>query len=406
MRLLIATALTLLSLAPAPAHATTGRWTGTWATAMQRPFPGAYNPNWSETGFENQSVRQIVRISVGGDRVRIRLSNRYGTAPLRLTGATLARAGEGAATGEPVRVTFAGDPQAVVQAGRDLVSDPVRIRVSPRERLATTFYFHGPTGPASFHDWAMDTAYRAPGDQRFATSGAAFTESSKSWYFLTGVEVTGRARGSVAVFGDSVTDGTSSTHGADRRYPDRLAERLLADGKPLGVLNTGLSGNRVLNDSTCFGERAGDRFRRDVLDRPGVRAVVVMQGVNDVGFPTWDYHCAKPNPVVSAEQLIEGHRALIRAAKARGLTVVGGTIVPFKNSFMYSDAGEATRDAVNHWIRTSGEYDAVADFDKVLADGDVLRPEYDPGDALHPNDAGLKAMADAVDLDVLWDATK
>jgi lysophospholipase L1-like esterase len=208
-------------------------------------------------------------------------------------------------------------------------------------------------------------------------------------------------RGAVVAFGDSLTDGSFSTPNADNRYPDELAERLVTAGRPLGVLNAGIGGNRVLTDAPGFGEKATARFQRDALERPGVRTVIVLEGINDIGMGE-----AAGTPV-TAQQLIDGHRALIRAAHARGVRVIGATITPTKGvpyPGYYTERGEAVRDAVNHWIRASGEYDAVADFDRTLADPadpDRMRPEYDGGDALHPNDAGMHAMADAVDLDTL-----
>jgi lysophospholipase L1-like esterase len=202
----------------------------------------------------------------------------------------------------------------------------------------------------------------------------------------------------VVAFGDSITDGSLSTPDANNRYPDELAERLVAAGRPTGILNAGIGGNRLLSDAPGFGERGVARFQRDVLSQPRVRTTIVLEGINDIGMGE-----AAGTPV-TAEQLIAGHRALARAARAAGVTVIGATITPTKGCPYpgYStERGEAVRDAVNHWIRTSGEYDAVADFDRALADPadpDRMRGEYDGGDGLHPNDAGMRAMAEAVDL--------
>ncbi|NRQ31124.1 SGNH/GDSL hydrolase family protein [Nonomuraea sp. NN258] len=394
-------------------------WSGAWAAAVQRPSPGGMpgGTNWSESGFAGHSIRQVVRLSTGGAKLRIRLSNRYGTTPLQVTGVSIAKSGDGAevrpATLRPV--TFSHARGTVIPAGQEAVSDAVHLRTDALDQVSVTLYVKGRTGPATFHDIASATSYRARGDHRFDPRAKAFTETSSSWYYLTGVDVLG-GPGSVVTFGDSVTDGTGSTQDANNRYPDQLAERLAASGRKLGVLNAGISGNRVLNDSSCFGEKAIARFQRDVLDRPGVRSVIVMEGINDITYPLMDSPCSTPNPTVTAEQIIEGHRALIQAARAKGVKVVGGTIMPFKgNPWFYPEdnartlAMEKTRDAVNQWIRTGGEYDAVVDFERVLADpadGDRLRPEYNTrdgqeGDWLHPNDAGLDAMAKAVDLAAL-----
>lgn len=389
-------------------------WNGAWGAAPHRPVPGNDwdGPNWSLDGFAAQSVRQVVRISAGGSRVRIHLSNAYGTSPLRITGATVAKSGAGAALrpGTLRTLRFGHRAATAVKAGGEATSDPVTLPVAPLESLTVTLFFAAPTGPATFHEGGLATAYRAAGDHRSDTAPDAFAgETSHSRYFLTGVDVAGAAppvRGTVVAFGDSVTDGHGSTPGADRRYPDRLAERLAASGRRLAVVNAGIGGNKLLTDTLCYGERGLTRFRRDVLDRPGVRTVIVLEGINDIGtggFP--DYFGCGASPEVTAGRLIAAHRALIRAAHARGVRIVGATITPMKGFQGYdTPAKERVRDAVNHWIRTGGGYDAVADFDRALADPDVpdaLRPAFDSGDHLHPNDAGAATLAAAVDLAAL-----
>jgi lysophospholipase L1-like esterase len=278
------------------------------------------------------------------------------------------------------------------------------------DRLTVSLYFADPTGPATFHGNAQSTIYRATGDQRFAQNGSAFTETTQSFYYLTGIDVLILPRRSAVVtFGDSITEGAASTPDANNRYPDELAERLRASGRPLTVLNAGLSGNRLLRDSPCFGESALHRFERDVLDRPGVRTVIVSGALNDIfdipGMP-FGNNCNRPNPNLTAAQLIEGHRTLIRAAHDRGVRIVGGTVTPFKgNDFnLFTEQGEAARDGLNNWIRTSGEFDAVVDFAAVVsdpADSDTLRADYNSGDMIHPNDIGYHAMAAAIDLNTL-----
>ncbi|SFO94954.1 Lysophospholipase L1 [Amycolatopsis arida] len=400
-------AATVPTAPPATAHPLP--WSGSWVAAVQEPsVPPWGTPNWSVEGFTDQSVRQVVRTSTGGVAPRIRLANTYGDTPLRLTGASVGKAGDGAAVhpGTLRPVTFRGSLSATVPAGAELTSDPVPLPVAPLERLSITLYFATPTGPATFHERATATSYRARGDHRFDRSAAAFTETSESWYFLSGVEVVAPGgRDAVATFGDSITDGVGSTVDADNRYPDELAERLVAARRPLAVLNAGISGNRVLNDSTCFGEDALSRFHRDVLDEPRVRTVIVLEGINDILFSEFGTEpCMLPNPEVSARELIEGHRALIRDAKARGVKVVGATLLPVQGEFVDSPRVEAVRDEFNTWLRTSGEYDAVVDLDRVMADPtdpDRMNPAYDSGDGIHPNDAGMRAMAEAIDLDTL-----
>lgn len=401
---------TTATAAPARATPTADGWTGTWATAAQRPStPPWSGGNWSEAGFADQSLRQIIRTTTSGSTLRVRVSNRFGERPLRITSATIGRAGDGAAVskGSLRRLSFGGH---AVPAGAERVSEPVRLATAPLERLAITLYLATPTGPATYHEAGLTTAYRASGDHSADPSGAAFTETSQSSYLLTGVEVTaGRSvattgrRGAVVTFGDSITDGYGSTLDAYNRYPDELAERLAATGRPTAVLNTGIGGNRVLSDSPCLGDSALTRFRRDALDRPGVRTVIVLEGINDIGAATFppDPDCIGTAPAVTAEDLIAGHRALIQAARRRGVQIIGATLTPVKGSPYYSERNEAVRDALNHWIRTSGEYDAVADFDRAVAnpaDPDALLPAFDSGDGLHPGDAGLRAMAATVRL--------
>jgi lysophospholipase L1-like esterase len=387
---------------------------GTWAAAQQAPNAVSFfGTNWSMEGFANHSLRQVVRISTGGSKVRIRLSNAYGTRPLPIAGASIARAGAGAAIqpGTSRRLTFDDGPAVTIAPGRETVSDAIDLPVAPLERVAVTLYFDEPSGPATFHLLSSSTSYRASGDHLEDEAPTAFTETSLMWYLLSGVEVTGRSSRvpqAVVTFGDSITDGAFSTLDQDRRYPDVLAERLRAAGKPLAVVNTGLSGNRLLTDTACFGERALARFERDVARRPGARSVVVLLGINDIlaaslGDDPGFAECAAENPIVTAEQLIEGHRVLIRSAHARGLRAIGGTLTPYRGD-LWTEAGEQIRSAVNTWIRTSGEYDAVADFDSAVADPTDptrIRPDFDGGDGLHPNDAGLRAMAEAIDLEAL-----
>ncbi|TDB72833.1 SGNH/GDSL hydrolase family protein [Micromonospora sp. KC723] len=400
--LISAVLLTLTAAAAAvPAEAATAapRWTATWGTATQWPTPSTpwYGTNWSREGFADHTLRQIIRISASGTAVRIRLSNIHGTTPLRIEKAAVANALQGAAAGPGLPLTFDGGPDVVIPPGRERYSDAIRLRTHALQRLAITLRFTAPTGPATFHHFAQATSYRAVGDHLTDREPAAFTERSNSWYYLTGVEVSGGPHASIALFGDSLTDGVGSTVDADNRYPDQLAERLAARHRPLGVVNAGIGGNRLLSDSPEYGQNGLARFERDVLDRHGIRSVIIMQGVNDLA--EWN----KPRQATATE-IIAGHRRLIRAARARGLTVVGATIMPIKGSGLaYSEQAEKVRDQVNHWIRTSGAYHQVADFDRVVrqpTDPDLLRPEYDSGDGIHLNDAGYDALAQAVDLHI------
>ena len=400
------------SSGPAPARAASHQpagWSQSWGAAMQRPVAGGEDegPNWSVDGFGDHSLRQVVRLGTGGTRVRIRLSNLYGTAPLRVAAGAVARSAGGAKAwpGTAAALTFGGARSASVPPGAEVASDPVPLAAVPLEKLAVTLRFTGATGPATFHRFTTEPAYRAAGDHLSDAGSDAYTESTDALYYLAGVDVTGSSGGSVVAFGDSLIDGVGAAPGTDARLPDALAERLAASRGPLSVVNAGIGGNRLRHDSACSGEKATARFRRDVLDRPGVRAVIVHLGANDIRDTTGD-PCLKPGKAATAAQVIDAHRRLIRAAKARGLKVVGATILPMKGALfpVWTPRVEKERDAVNHWIRTSGEYDAVLDADRILADpADPDRPRlsYVYEDGLHPNAAGYLALARGIDLEDL-----
>ncbi|WP_246102208.1 SGNH/GDSL hydrolase family protein [Streptomyces piniterrae] len=383
-------------------------WHAGWATAVQRPSTG-FHKNWAEEGFADQTVRQVVRVTGSGTAARIKLSNRYGTAPLEVAGATIARTDAGAVVrgGTVRRLTFGGAASVRIPAGGEVHSDAAEVAVAAFESLTVSLYFARPTGPATFHAQAFATAYRAMGEQLTAADPAVFSETTVSWYHLAAVELADGSparRDTVVLFGDSITDGFSSTIDGNRRYPDALAERLAAAGTPRPVLNLGIGGNLLLNDSPWFGERAVGRFRRDVLGQPGVRSVVVLVGLNDIGFSEVDLPTYKPDPDISVAELIAGYRELIGMAHSAGVRITGGTIMPFKGSEYHTPAAEAKRREVNDWIRTSGEFDAVADFAAALADPadtDALAPGYDSGDRKHPSDDGYRVMATAIDLAAL-----
>ncbi|UQA93638.1 SGNH/GDSL hydrolase family protein [Streptomyces halobius] len=384
------------------------RWRGAWAASPQAPT-SVFSKNWSEAGFTRQTVRQVVRVSTGGTRARIELSNRYGRTPLKVAGATIARTERGASVkaGSVRPLTFGHARSATIPAGGELRSDAVGFTVRPLESLTVTLYLDEPTGPATFHLRAVATSYRAAGDHRSDVGAAAFTETSQSWYYLSGVEVSGgRAahRDGVVAFGDSITDGSGSTVDADNRYPDELAERFAAAGRPRSIVNQGISGNQLTNSMDWAGEKAVARFREDVLNEPNVGTVILLEGINDIGMSEWDEMPGGYSPDRDVAELIAAQRELVRQAHARGVKVIGATLTPFKGAMYYTERGEIKRDALNDWIRNSGEFDGVLDLDRALADPadpDRMAAAYDIGDHLHPNDAGYRAMADVVDLNRL-----
>ena len=399
--------------APSSGHRGTGPamppgWVTTWAASPQAPTP--LFPNPGNAGFSNQTVRNIVFTSVGGNQIRIRLSNAFGKRTLTvgrvsvgipLTGAQLV-------PGTTHPVTFGGQASVTIPVGAEAVSDPVPLKVAPLEQLAVSLYLPAATGRATYHFTAQQTGYIASGDQASATAGTASTTTDTSWYFLDGVLAHNTAApGTVVAFGDSITDGFQSQTGANARWPNYLARRLDAatSAQAPAVADEGISGNRVLHNSPCFGINALARYQRDVLSQPGVKDVIVLEGINDIGFSVLpNSGCAVPNTNVTAAQIEAGYRQMISMAHAAGLKIFGATLTPFKGAGYWSPAGEAKREAVNNWIRTSHAFDGVIDFAKAVQDRFnplYINPAYNSGDNLHPNDAGYQAMADAINLALL-----
>ncbi|MFC4127210.1 SGNH/GDSL hydrolase family protein [Nocardia rhizosphaerae] len=383
--------------------AETGTWSTAWSVPMQRASIG-FEPNWSLEGFADQTVRQVVRVTGGGTSARITLSNRYGTGELRIAAATIARSDGGARvdshTLRPLR--FGGTDAVSIAPGAEITSDAADLLLAPFESATVTLYLAAPTGPATFHAQGYASTYRAAGNHADAVADDAFTDTTHSWYFLADVEMTGGAatEGAVVAYGDSITDGFGSDNDANNRYPDQLAARLAATGTPRVVLNGGIGGNMILSDSPWFGESAVHRFERDVLTKRGVRTVLLFGGLNDIGFSEVDLPTYKPNPNVTVPQLIEAYRELIDRAHRAGIRVVGATLLPMKGAEYYTETSAAKIRELNEWIRTSGEYDAVVDFHAAVvdpADPERLNPAFDSGDHKHPNAAGYRAMAAAID---------
>jgi lysophospholipase L1-like esterase len=383
----------LLSL---PAVAAPDHWVGTWATApVALPNPeGKY-------GAADTTYREIAHISIGGDSARIILTNEFGLDPLTINSAYIAPRTKGSEidTANARPLTFGGSTSIVIPPGALAVSDPVALKLAPLSDVAVSFVV--PTQPlkqVSHHSFADQTSYTAPGSVAGAKSLEAPTEIT-DWPFFKGIDVMAKDdSASIVAFGDSITDGAHSTKDANKRWPDLLAQRLQADKKTrnLGVLNEGIGGNRVLHDNT--GPSALARFDRDVLAQSSVKYLVILESINDIGHAQ---DPAKPYDVVTAEDLIQGLSQLAARAHTHGIKVYGATLTPYVGAKYASPAGEAMRQAVNKWIRTSSLLDGFIDFDKATQDMNnpaVFSLLSDSGDHLHPGDAGYKAMSDAIDL--------
>ncbi|MEU1278196.1 SGNH/GDSL hydrolase family protein [Streptomyces sp. NPDC005805] len=367
-------------------------WIGTWAASPVVPAP-ADTPLGSPSGRDGRSVRNVVHTSIGGTAARVTLSNLYGTVPLHISAVSLAvRAGGAAAVPGTVRpVVFDGAHTVTIAPGGHLVSDPVALRIPYDGDLLISVHTPAPGGPATMHPQARQTSYVADGDRTGDERGEAYTGRTTSWHHVTAVDVlTSQAQGAVVTVGDSITDGVSSTLDANLRWPDVLADRL---GGRYGVLNQGISGNRLLTEGR--GPSTLDRLQRDVLDRSGVRTVVVAIGINDL--------LREPYAPPAAE-VVAGYRELAARARAEGLRVVGATVLPCGGHRFCTPAVQSARVEINKAIRAGGIFDAVVDFDRALRDPYApqrLYPLYDSGDHLHPSDAGYARMAETVSLRTL-----
>lgn len=390
----------------ANATAADPHWVGTWGASPAQ----ASSLVLPVTHLANQTVRNVVYTSIGGSSVRIRVSNAFGRRTVQVGQASVGVQLLGArlAAGSVHAVTFGGQRSVSIPAGAQAVSDPVWMRVRPLTDIAVSLYVPRNTGPVTNHFDAQQINYLAAGNHSSDLGAAAYTTTAQAWYLLNDVLVGGSgAPGSIVAFGDSITDGFQSQVNANFRWPNVLARRLVqAYGNHApGVLDEGISGNRVLHNSVCFGVNAQARLDRDVLNQPGVRDVIMIEGINDIGFSqSPNSGCTKPNTDVSAGQIIRGYQQIIARVHARGLKIFGGTLTPFRPAAYWSPAAELKREAVNSWIRTSGAFDGVVDFAVAIADPghpQYFNPKYDSGDHLHPNDAGYQAMGNAINLGML-----
>ena len=380
-------------------------WVGSWATAPATSWPVMEGFPDSTIALKDQTLRQVVRLTLGGDQLRVRLSNTFGDAPVIIGDAQVALRDSKSTTvaDSALPITFAGNTSVSIPPGALVLSDPIPMTVEPLQELAVSLYFPEELTASTVHPFALQTNYISePGDHAAANvfPVASTTESSA---YLTGIDVAATSESSAIVtLGDSITDGFGSTSGVYGTWPDALANRLVVAGLPHAVLNEGIGGNRLLSDppadfGLAMGENALARFDRDVLGQAGVKYLIVYMGINDIGMGMFD-----PSQVRTSVELISALNQVIERAHERGITVIGGTITPYEGADYYSPDGEATRQEVNAWIRTSGAFDQVVDFDAAVQDPaqpSRIRTEFDPGDALHINDAGYIAMAEAINLD-------
>ncbi|NNN27598.1 MULTISPECIES: SGNH/GDSL hydrolase family protein [Pseudomonas] len=403
-RLLLAA---LIALVLPLAQADEGHWQATWSASPQRTWGKEVPlPLGVPTQIGNQTLRQTVKVSLGGQRVRIALSNAYGSQPVAIGGAAVALAAPAGRLGGPShRLTFAGQPTAYIAPGAELLSDPLDLAVPALGELAVSIYLPQPTAIETFHWDGKQRVHGGLGEQ-LDTTFLPVDGKMEARLFLADVLVENpEPRPVVAVLGDSITDGRGASLDGNQRWPDLLAQRLAARG--VGVINAGISGGRLLSDG--MGQSALARFQRDALGKPGVQAAIVLLGINDISWPGSTF--APNNSLVQYQDLVAGYRQLIAQAHVRGVRIVGATILPFERALSgspienYHAANkEALRQRVNQWIRQSGEFDAVVDLDAHLRDpAHPLRllPAYDSGDHLHPGDAGNRAMAESVDIDAL-----
>jgi lysophospholipase L1-like esterase len=373
-------------------------WVGTWACSPQLVEPANRPP---PPGLAENTLRQIVHVSIGSDRLRVRFSNEFGVTPLTLTSVHIALpVADGSIKSETDKaLAFAGQPSVSIPAGAMMISDPIDFNVAPETDLAITFRAGKVPDGITGHPGSRATSYLVIGD---AVSSSVLTNPIKAdhWYVLNGVDVVAKKpAAAVIIAGDSITDGRGSTTNGNDRWPDDLARRLLATKSTadVAILNHGIGGNRILHDRA--GPNLLARFDRDVLVQPGVRWVIVLEGVNDIG--TARKEATNEEQLTTAADLIAAFQQMIMRAHTHGLQIYGTTILPFGGSFYFSPSNEADRKTVNNWIRTSGAFDAVIDFDKITRDSenpDRLLSDYDSGDHLHPSVAGYHAMADAIPL--------
>jgi lysophospholipase L1-like esterase len=379
-------------------------WVASWAAS---PFLAEGNSALPQDDLSDATLRQTVHLSLGGAELRVHLSNRAGTAPLHFSSVHIARAvaagSDKIAAGTDQALAFSGKPDVTLPAGADYVSDPIKFSASPLSDVAITIHLDQKPENQTGHPAAYTTSYLAQGDK---VSAADLPDAKKivHWYFIEAVDVMAQApSAAIVAFGDSITDGHGSTVDSNDRWPDDLAKRLQADWakRTLAVVNEGIGGNRLLLDRT--GPNALARFDQDVLAQAGVRYLIILEGINDLGHLTQNGEISQAEHDSLVLNMIAAYQQIIARAHAHGIKVYGGTLVPFVGAPNYHPGPqtEADREAVNQWIRTSGQFDAVIDLDKAIRDPEhpnQMLPKFDFGDHLHPSAAGYAAMAGAIPL--------
>jgi lysophospholipase L1-like esterase len=395
------------ALPPQEPAAAQSNWVSSWASAQQVPEPRNALPPGD---LENATLRQVIRPSLGGSRARLRLSNVYGTTPLTLDNIRIARAAKPDSSEidphSSRAVTFSRQERVTIPAGAYMVSDPIDMRVEARNHLAVSIWFPAPPGQQTSHPGSRATSYIQPGNH-VETEVLAEAEQVDHWYQLAGLDVeSGDTSRALLVIGDSITDGFGVQPNTDRRWTDFLVARIEEDPKldgTLAVLNVGLGGNRLLLDG--LGPNGLARFDRDVLDRPGARHVIVALGVNDLGTLSRNESAAQRDHEILVQQMITAYEQMVARARQNDIGITGATITPFRGSTFYpsDELTEASRRAINTWIRTPGNFDAVIDFDALLrspSDPAKMDARFDSGDHLHPSIAGYEAMAEYIPLDL------
>ncbi|MBU6298480.1 MAG: SGNH/GDSL hydrolase family protein [Alphaproteobacteria bacterium] len=379
-------------------------WVGSWASSQQIPEP---QNALASDNLRDATLRQIVHLTLGGKELRVRFSNAFGTTPLHIVAAHIALPlvpSSGSIDASTDRtLTFSGRPDVTIPAGADYFSDPVAFPVEPLSDLAISLYLDTPPEQQTSHPGSRQTSFLVHGNE-VADADLHNAKQVEHWFMISGVDVMSPARAAAVVtLGDSITDGHGSTTGADDRWPDDLARRLQKTPatRSLSVLNVGTGGNRLLLDG--LGPNALARFDRDVLAQTGVRYLIVLEGINDLGTSTFDHDISPAEHEELVRRIIGSYRQIVLRAHAHAVKVMGATITPDGGSTYYhpGPASEADREAINRWIRTPGHFDAVVDFDAVVRDPDNperLAPAYDSGDHLHPSPAGYRAMAAGVPL--------